>query len=247
MAVSGPKGRWRRVLRYTFGCAVCLLAALNVLLGTAWYVSAGITAVGVIIILGRRQIFRAGVNRTADEIVCRYIPWYEGSAYTLNVALPLMAIAMIAAGYAPGNPAWLRYGGIVLLVLTPLFVYSALRMWRRCFLRIAPSALTVRLAGPKDQGTEIPRERVQSITPKMIPNSVNGLPSLQVEIAYRAADSSSDALRTVLLGLQLTVQPDNLLNALVAWKDATDDDPSDLLDRIERILLGRSVRSEFHG
>jgi len=73
------------------------------------------------------------------------------------------------------------------------------------------------------------------------------LQSLQVEIAYQPIDSSSDTTQNVLLGLQLTVQPDNLLNALVAWKDATTDDPSELLDRIERILLGRSVRSEFHG
>jgi hypothetical protein len=50
----------------------------------------------------------------------------------------------------------------------------------------------------------------------------------------------------VLLGLQLTVQPDNLLNALVAWKDATADDQSGLLDRIEAILRGRSVPTVFH-
>ncbi|MBB5161893.1 hypothetical protein HNP02_001830 [Mycobacterium sp. AZCC_0083] len=89
--------------------------------------------------------------------------------------------------------------------------------------------------------TEIPRERVQSITPKVIANSANGVASLQVEIAYQTADSSDDATKTVLLGLQLTVVPDNLLNALVAWKDATNDDPSELLDRIERILMGRSM------
>jgi hypothetical protein len=42
-------------------------------------------------------------------------------------------------------------------------------------------------------------------------------------------------------GLQLTVQPDNFLNALLAWKDATTDDPRELLDRIERILRGHST------
>ena len=101
--------------------------------------------------------------------------------------------------------------------------------------------MTVRLAAPKDESIEITRERVQSITPRMIPNAVNGTRSPQVEIAYRAVDLSGDTTKTVLLGLQLTVQPANLLNALVAWKEATLDDPTELLDRIERILLGRSM------
>jgi hypothetical protein len=114
-------------------------------------------------------------------------------------------------------------------------------MWRRCFLRSSPSALTVRLAAPKDEPIEIRRELVQSITPKMVPTSVNGVPSLQVEIGYHSADLDSDTTKTVLLGLQLTVAPINLLNALVAWKDATNADPSELLDRIERILRGHSM------
>jgi hypothetical protein len=202
--------------------------------------------VAFLIILGRRRIFRAGVSRTADEVVCRYIPWYEGNAYFLNLALPLIGVAMVAAGYAPGNPKWLPYGGYILLCLMPLIVFSVVSMWRRCYLRIAPSALAIRLAGPKDQGTEISRELVESITPKMIPNSVNGLPSLQVEIAYHSEDSSSDAPKTVLLGLQLTVQPANLLNALLAWKQRTDDVPSELLDRVERLLKGDSVPTVLH-
>jgi hypothetical protein len=45
----------------------------------------------------------------------------------------------------------------------------------------------------------------------------------------------------VVLGLQLSVQPVDLLNALVAWKDGARDDPSELLDRIEGILRGRST------
>jgi hypothetical protein len=241
MAASGPKGRWRQVVRYTVGCALCLLTVVARLAGLQWYWSLVVFCVAFLIILGRRRIFRAGVSRRADEIVCRYIPWYEGNAYFLNVALPLIGVAMIAAGYAPGNPAWLRFGGIILLCLMPLIVFSVVSMWRRCFLRISPSVLTVRLAAPKDGPIEIRRELVQSITPKMVPNSVNGVPSLQVEIAYQAADLSTDTTKTLLLGLQLTVVPINLLNALVAWKDATNDDPSELLDRIERILVDRSM------
>lgn len=110
-------------------------------------------------------------------------------------------------------------------------------MWRRCILCISPSALTVRLAAPKAEFIKIPRECVLSIVPK-IPNGA-GSRSYQVEISYRAADSNSD--HTVLLGPQLSVQPINLLNALAAWKDATDDNPSELLDRVERILRGHST------
>jgi hypothetical protein len=154
-----------------------------------------------------------------------------------------MGVAMIAAGYAPGNPAWLRYGGIFLVGLTPLFTFATVSMWRRCFLRISPSALTVRLVAPKDKPTEIRRERVESITPKIVPNGVGG-EALQVEIAYHPADLSTDATKTVLLGPQLSVQPINLLHALVAWKDATHDDPGELLDRIEGILRGRSTAGE---
>jgi hypothetical protein len=240
MTGSGAKGRWGRVLRYTFGAVLCLLAGINVLIGTAWYVSLGVLVPGVMMILGRRRIFRPGVTRTTSEIVCRYIPWYEGNAYVLNVALPLLGVAMVAAGYAPGNPAWLRYGGFILVLLTALSGFAAVRMWRRCLLRVSHSALTVRLAAPKDESTEIRRERVESITSKMVPNGVSG-ESLQVEIAYHTGDLNTDATKKVLLGLQLSVRPSNLLNALVAWKDATDDDPSELLDRIEEILRGRST------
>jgi hypothetical protein len=240
MAGSGTKGRRGRVLRYTFGGALGLLAVVDTLTGIQWYWSVVMLCGAILLILGRRRIFRPGVTRTSDEIVCRYLPWHEGNAYFLNVALPLMGIASIAAGYAPGNPAWLRYTGIMLLGVTPLCTFAAVRMWRRCFLRISPSALTVRLAAPKDKPTEIRRERVESITPKIVPNGVSG-ESLQVEIAYHPADLSTDATKTVVLGLQLSVQPINLLHALVAWKDATHYDPGELLDRIEGILRGRST------
>lgn len=231
------KGRWRRVLRYSFGGALLLLAAINLLVGPSWYLPLGIAVTGGIILVGQRRIFQPGVNRCGDEIVCRYIPWYEGNAYVLNVLVPALGLSSVGAGWAPGNPVWLRFTGIALLILTPVFVFSAVRMWRRCLLAISPSALTVRLAGPKDELTEIRRDCVLAIEPKIVPNGVNGQ-SLQVEIAYRAADLSN---KTVLLGLQLTVEPINLFNALVAWKDGASDTPSELLDRVERILRGRST------
>lgn len=147
-----------------------------------------------------------------------------------------MGIGMTAAGFAPGNPNWLRFGGPILLCLTAITVFGTVRMWRRCFLRIAPAALSVRLAAPNDGPIVLERELVESIVPKIVPNGVSGQ-SLQVEISYREA--SSGDTKTVLLGLQLTVKSINLLNALAYWEDHPHDDPSVLLDRIERILLGR--------
>ncbi|WP_207548460.1 hypothetical protein [Mycobacterium mantenii] len=54
-------------------------------------------------------------------------------------------------------------------------------------------------------------------------------------------DAGSDTATTVLLGLRLSVPPVDLLNALIAWRDGARDDPSDLLDRIERTLRGSTA------
>ncbi|EUA54618.1 hypothetical protein I553_1330 [Mycobacterium xenopi 4042] len=77
-------------MRYSFGGALCLLAVVNVLIGSAWYLSLGIAVTGGIILFGQRRIFRAAVSRSGDEIICRYIPWYEGNAYSTLVLIPLM-------------------------------------------------------------------------------------------------------------------------------------------------------------
>lgn len=146
-----------------------------------------------------------------------------------------MGAAMAAAGQNPDYPAWLRFAGILLLCLMPLALFSVLRMWRRCPLCFSPAALTLRSSTPGSKLTEIRREDIESITPKMLRNPVNGH-SLQTEIVYHSADSSNTD--TVILGLHLTVQPRNLADALLTWKDPTDDDPTGLLDRIESILRG---------
>ncbi|OBL01707.1 hypothetical protein A5646_18995 [Mycobacterium sp. 1245499.0] len=231
-----PKLRWR-VLRYSFGGALCLMAVIDSVVGARWSLALAVAVVGGVILIGQRRILRAAVSRTGDEIVCRYIPWYEGSAYTVTLLLLLMGVAMVDLGFAPGNPAWLRYGGFLLLSVTPLTVWGVVRMWRRCLLRFGPRTLTVRLVDRGSELTEIRRELVHSIEPKIVPNGVSGQ-SLQVEIAYRAADLTS---KTVLLGLQLSVQPINLFHALLAWKDGAADAPSELLDRVERILRGHST------
>jgi hypothetical protein len=234
------KNRRRRVLRYAFGGALVLMAGLNVLIGSAWYLSLGVAVTAGFIINGQRRIFHVGVTRMDDEVVCRYIPWYEGNAYSALVLIPLMGVAMGAAGRVPGYPAWLLLGGVFLfIVVTPLVVYGIVRMWRRSILRITPSTLTVRLAERGSELTEIRREQIESIEPRIVP-----LPyakSLQIAITYRPAGDGSDTTSTVIIGLRLTVRPVNLLHALVAWRDGANENPSELLDRVEQLLRGRST------
>jgi hypothetical protein len=239
MAGGGASGRWGRVLRSTFGGALFLVTVVATWVGVQWYLSLIGFCTVLIFILGRRRIFRAGVRRVGDEIVCRYLPWYEGNAYGAIVVIPLMGVAAVAAGCASGNPSWLRLVGIVILGVTPLTVYGIVRMWLRCLLCINPSTLTVRLVERGSELTEIRRELVESIEPKMVP--LAGGESLQVAITYRLVDLGSGSTNTVILGLRLSVQPINLLHALVAWKDGAEDDPSELLDRVERALRGQSM------
>lgn len=152
-----------------------------------------------------------------------------------------MSVVAIAAGCAPGNPAWLSYSGIILLAIFALLVVVAIWIWRRSLLRITPSVLTVRIAERGSELTDIRREDVRSIEPKLVPNAAAGTERLQVEIAYQPADVSNETTVTVMLGMYLSVQPINLLNALVAWKDGAHENPCELLDRIEGILRGQST------
>ena len=234
---TGSEGQplWGRIVRYVAAAAVCLFAGAALTAGGQWYWSLIGFCLAFFIILGRRRIFRAGVSRKSDEIVCRYLPWCEGNAYLLNVAVPLIGVAAIAAGDAPGNPAWLPVVGFILLGVTPLFTFSVVRMWRRCFLVITSSTLSIQLAEHRDESIVIPRDRVQAITSRVVANGVSG-GSSQVEIVYRNADSDTDRTETVLLGLQFTVESSNLLDALQVWHDGANDSPNDLLDRVEGIL-----------
>jgi hypothetical protein len=239
MVGDRAKRRWKKVPRYTFAVVLLLCAVAALRLGGQWYWSlTGFCTAGAIIV-GQRRIFRAAVSRSEDEIVCRYIPWYEGNAYSTLVLIPLMGVAGIAAGCAPGNSVWLLLAGIVIAGVTPLTVYGIVRMWRRSLLCITPSMLMVRLAERGSELTEIRREMVESIEPTIVP-----LPyarSLQVAITYRPVDPDKGTTKTVIIGLRLSVRPINLLHALVVWKDGADDDPGELLDRVERVLRAGSV------
>ncbi|RAU96329.1 hypothetical protein [Mycolicibacter senuensis] len=239
MTRTKTKIHWGRALRYTFAAALCLLMPAVIHAGLQWYWAVIVLCLAFLLVVSQRQIFRPGISRTANEVVCRYVPWYEGTAYFLCLALPLMGVAAIAAGREPGNPARILFVGFVLLAAMPIILWSVVQLRRRSLLCISPSALTLRLATPGSKLTEIRREHVESITSKMVRNPVNGQ-SLQTEIAYRAADSNNADIQTVLLGLHLSVQPINLANALVAWNDGAEEDPDELLDRIEQTLRGQS-------
>ena len=232
--------RASQVLRCSVGAAACVLAGVVTFVRADWYLGLGIAAVGGAILLGGRRIFRPAVSRSGDEVVCRYIPWYEGNAYIVNVLTPLIAVAMVGVGSAHGSPSWLRFGGIFLLALAPILWYFLVRTWRRCFLCITPSMLTVSSAVLGSKPIAIPRERIQSLEPKHVPNPVRGQ-SLQVEITYRAGDFSGDVTNTVLLGAYLTVEPTDLVNGLVVWRDVARDSQTGLMDQVDQILRGRSV------
>lgn len=240
MAVSGMAGRWKTATRYAVAGAIGVIALVLARVGAPWFLSVGWGFAAIAVAIGKRRIFRAGVIRSSDAVIARYVPRYEGNAILLDVGLPLIGMFSIAASFTPGYPLWPRFSGILLLLVTPVMMYATYRMWRRCSLRFTPSTLTIRVADPKIRPGELPRERVEAITPKWIANSVSGVKALQVEIAYRPEHSTTEKTETVMLGLQLTVEPINLYGALVAWKDGAAADPNQLLDRIEQLLRGRS-------
>lgn len=240
MAGNEPERHWGRALRYGLGVAACLLAVVNVLIGSPWYVTLIVAIAGVGIIYGSgRRTFRAGVRRAGEQIVCRYIPWYEGNAYVFGVLVPLMGVAGVAAGVGPDHPpTWLLFGGVVLLCISALMVVVTIVIWRRSLLCISPAALTVRLPERGADLIEIRRESIQSIGTRLISNTAAGTRSAQVEVVYRPVDAVDDMTKTVLLGMYLSVRQTDLLEALLAWKDDVGS-ANELLDQVEGILRGR--------
>ena len=90
----------------------------------------------------------------------------------------------------------------------------------------------------------IPRERIQSLEPKHVPNPVRGQ-ALQVEITYRAGDFSGDVTNTVLLGAYLTVEPTDLVNGLVVWRDVARDSQTGLMDQVDQMLRREQRRTQL--
>ncbi len=243
MTGSDKSGRWGQVLRYGIAALLLLLTAVAVLRGGRWYETAILAIPALIIVIGSgRRIYRPAVSRSGDQIVCRYIPWFESLVYGCGILLPTIGVAGWAMGSDPGYPRLFRYSGIFLVCLGALLLASFLRAWRLSRLCITPTTLTIRLPLIRPPvslrgTTEIRREQVLSIAPKIVEMNL-GVKIFKTEMVFRP-DGVDDAT-TIALGQQFTVDPMNLLGGLLAWKDGADDDPSELMDRIEAILLGRS-------
>lgn len=242
------------------GVSFLALAVSAVIAGAPWYTGLSVASIALMATLGYGWKFRPAVTRSAGEVVCRYLPWLEGNAYGLLVALPAMGLGAVLLGNEPGADSRFRFGGYFLLAWTPAAVFRVVRMWRRSLLRITPSTLTLGVSASGSGVVEIRREDVTAIT--VTPTRVVSVSDLQVRIDYFApVDDDEDwcgedwceeddcgdrtGIRTVVIGptpsswepaLQLTVQPTNLGRALTLWRESTEADPVALLDEIEHIL-----------
>ena len=235
--------RARPVFTYVVVVGMLLLGAYGAMRGMQWSLILGLLAIGVmgLIRLGR-PIYRTAVyRRSTEEILCRYIPWYQATPLAASVLFPLIGIAAIAQGSEPDSPPWLLYAGYFVLILGIVFALSALLAWMANRLVITPSALSLKIIFRGQQ--QIPRENVQAITPSMGSNAATGAPRLHVALTYKPAAGQGDSTVTVgLLEGQFTVDPANLAAGLQAWKDGDPDDPG-LMDRVEAILRGQAPDS----
>ena len=240
-----PIGRW---VRYVF-CALLIVGAVYLALrGGAenlyLSLSIGVGGVGGLLAWGR-ALYGTGVIRDGEAIVCRYVPWLEGTCYVLPMFVAF-GITAIGLGGRPGYPGFSRYIGIGLLALTPLGLLAMARLRRLSVLRITPEAITVQAPGRpypsqlfRSQPVEITRGSVEAVASKFTPMAAQI--AHEVQITYRTNDS--EAPKTWVFGppspCQLTVEPSNLLTALQMWKDADAGDPG-LMSRLEPILSSRT-------
>jgi hypothetical protein len=245
MTGNGKSGRLGQVLRYGGAAVLLVLAVISLLRGGRWYETAIVFIPAIMFFLGNgRRIYRPAVDRSGEKIICRFIPWFESLVY-FSVLLSAIGAAGVSMGSDPGYPRWFRYGGIFLMCFGALLFASFLRAWRMSRLCITPTTLTIRLPlirppaslrGP----TEIRRQQVQSIAPKIVEMNY-GAKILKTELVFRV--DGADDTTTVALGQQFTIEPMNLLGGLLAWKDGGNEDPGELMDRIEGILRGHSTAS----
>jgi len=240
MTGSDKPTRLGRVFRYIAVAVLLLLAAVSMLRRGPWYETAIMVVPALMFFLGSsRQIYRPAVKRSGEQIDCWFIPWLESLVYFCGILIPAIGIAGFAMGSSPGYPGLFRYGGIFLMCVGVLFMAGFLRLWRMSRLCITPTTIIIRLpAGPLRRPMDIRREQVQSIEPKIVETN-GGVRNLKTEMVFRA-DGAADTT-TVVLGQQFTVEPMNLLGALMAWKDGAGDDPHELMDRIEGILRGHVI------
>jgi hypothetical protein len=235
------------VLTNVVGVIMVVLGVVAAANGWGWFFLLFGLSLGLIFMFGfpQSRVLKAGISRT-PEILCRYVPWFQGNFYVL-VALPLLAISGMGLGLSKGWDAENIVGaiaGIVLLALAVSGFRSQARLWRRCRLRIGQSELAIEVIKAGAAPIVIPREAVQAINTKIVDNGgVDGSPTRYVALVYGGGGGQPETIHIgrhiAESGLLLSVKPQNLERALAAWKDGGSDDP-ELLDRVEAILRGRS-------
>lgn len=186
---------WFRIVRYLLGTALCLLTVRLILNGFPWYGCVIIFCAAVVILLGgRRRIFQAGVQRSGQEITCRYVPRQEGFTYFGVIWMPIFGGATAAAGIAEHDSRFL-IGGIFLCLVAVLMVVFTSLMGRRCVLYVTPSILRMRssvIGADARALTEVQRESVQAIKPRRVPGTFG----FQVEILFSDADAADGTTQT---------------------------------------------------
>lgn len=211
-----------------------LLAATGFLRGAAWYLNLLLAAGGVLVLVATgRPLFRTAVYRiSGQEVLCRFVPWYQPNTLVASLIFPIVGIAAIAMGRESDSPAWVRYAGYLGLVAGIVFVLFAL-IQSRNRLSFTPDTLAVRLG----RQFRLPRERVVAVKPRALASTGTGQTTRHYDLVYDPGDGRTNRIMA-MLDMQFSVDPDNLATALNAWKDGDPNDPG-LIDRIETILHGR--------
>ena len=142
----------------------------------------------------------------------------------------MVGAATVAAGRGPSDSMWISVPGWLILTLGLVFaLHTVLQCANRLIL--TPSLLTVRILHRR---YDIPRERVIGLTPRTLTFTVAGRNPLHFDLVY-APDGGGTNRMLMFLDMQFSVEPANLAQALLAWKNA---DPTEagLMDRLEAIL-----------
>ena len=247
------RGRVASVLRNTLvvltnavGVIMVVLGVVAAANGWSWFFLLFGLSLGLIFMFGfpQSRVLKAGISRT-PEILCRYVPWFQGDFYVLVASL-LLVISVIGLGLSKGWDAENIVGaiaGIVLLALAVSGFRSQARLWRRCRLRIGQSELAIEVIKAGAAPIVVPREAVQAINTEIVDGGIDGSTTRYLALVYGGGGGQPETIHigrhTAESGLLLSVKPQNLERALAAWKDGGSDDP-ELLDRVEAILRGRS-------
>ena len=218
---------------YYVGVVVMLLlAVIGVVRAFPGFVNLIMGAGAVMGLIGLgRPLYRSAVHRVGEQdIVCRFVPWYQSTTLSATTTFPVMGVAVIWWG-RDVDSAWLRFVGYVLLALGVAFIGLAVFQCTNRLI-ISPAALRVRVG----RWFDIPREQVVAIRP-MLFTSVGTLQTTRHwDLVYVPAGGGANRIMAQI-DRQFSVDPDNLAAALQVWKDGDPCDPG-LPDRVERLLRG---------